>query len=61
MGILYSRRLVMRKERSIVLPDMEWAKFRCVGSMPGALQSVNTKIFKEWLPGNREYKIAMGE
>lgn len=42
------------------LPDMEWAKFRCVGSMPGALQSVNTKIFKEWLPNNNEYKIAMG-
>lgn len=42
------------------LPDMEWAKFRCVGPMPGALQSVNTKIFKEWLPNNGEYKIAMG-
>ncbi len=41
-------------------PDMEWAKFRCVGQMPGALQAVNTKIFKEWLPGNTEYKIAMG-
>ena len=39
------------------LPDMEWAKFRCVGSMPGALQSVNTKIFNEWLPNNGEYKI----
>lgn len=42
------------------LPDMEWAKFRCVGSLPGALQSVNTKIFNEWLPNNVEYKIAMG-
>lgn len=42
------------------LPAMEWAKFRCVGSMPGALQSVNTKIFNEWLPGNREYEIADG-
>lgn len=41
-------------------PDMKWAKFRCCGSMPGALQSVNTKIFKEWLPGNPEYRIAMG-
>lgn len=40
-------------------PDMEWAKFRCVGSMPGAMQSVNTKIFREWLPGNTEFKIAM--
>lgn len=41
-------------------PDMEWAKFRCVGPMPGALQSVNTKIFEEWLPGNPDYKIAAG-
>lgn len=40
-------------------PDMEWAKFRCVGSMPGALQSINTQIFKEWLPGNPDYEIAM--
>ncbi len=41
-------------------PDMEWAKFRCVGPMPGALQSVNTRIFKEWLPGNPDYDIAFG-
>jgi AraC family transcriptional regulator len=41
-------------------PDMEWAKFRCTGSMPGSLQSVNTKVFKEWLPGNPKYEIAMG-
>lgn len=42
------------------LPKMEWAKFLCTGPMPGALQSVNTKIFKEWLPNNPEYEIAMG-
>lgn len=40
-------------------PDLEWAKFKCVGPMPGAIQSVNTKIFKEWLPGNAEFEIAM--
>lgn len=38
--------------------DMEWAKFKCVGPMPQALQSVNTQIFKEWLPGNPDYEIA---
>lgn len=43
----------------ITLPPMEWAKFRCSGPMPEALQSVNTKIFKEWLPGNTEFEIAM--
>lgn len=40
-------------------PDMEWAKFLCKGPMPGSLQSVNTKIFREWLPGNPQYEIAM--
>lgn len=40
-------------------PDLKWAKFNCVGPMPTALQSVNTKIFKEWLPENQEYEIAM--
>lgn len=40
-------------------PDLEWAKFPCQGSMPGALQSVNAQIFNEWLPGNGEYRIAM--
>ena len=39
---------------------MEWAKFRCDGPMPAALQTVNTKIFKEWLPNNAEFEIAMG-
>lgn len=42
------------------VPAMEWAKFRCVGPMPGALQAVNTRIFDEWLPGNPEYEVAMG-
>lgn len=40
-------------------PDMDWAKFRCIGSMPTALQAVNDQIFKEWLPGNPDYEVAM--
>lgn len=40
------------------LPGGEWAKFNCVGKMPEALQKVNTYIFKEWLPGNREYEMS---
>ena len=42
------------------LPDAAWAKFKCVGPLPGALQSVNTRIFREWLPGNPDYEIAFG-
>lgn len=40
------------------IPAYEWAKFECAGSMPDALQTLNTRIFREWLPGNREYEIA---
>ena len=36
---------------------LEWAKFKCVGPMPEALQTVNTRIFNEWLPGNPNYEI----
>lgn len=42
------------------IPESEWAIFKCIGPMPGALQTVNTYIFKEWLPGNPDYDIAMG-
>lgn len=38
-------------------PRGEWAIFDCVGALPEALQSVNTQIFKEWLPGNPDYEI----
>lgn len=41
-------------------PEMEWAKFRCTGPMPDAIQAVNTKIFQEWLPENPEFEPAMG-
>lgn len=41
-------------------PDMEWAKFKCYGKMPVALQTINTRIYKEWLPGNPDYEIAIG-
>ncbi|MBO4878176.1 MAG: AraC family transcriptional regulator [Ruminococcus sp.] len=38
-------------------PRCDWAVFNCVGPLPEALQSVNTRIFNEWLPGNPEYEI----
>ena len=41
-----------------VIPENTWAVFPCKGSMPEALQKVNTEIFKEWLPGNSDYEIA---
>lgn len=43
---------------TFTFPDMEWAKFRSVGPIPDALQSLNTQVFKDWLPGNQEYLLA---
>ncbi len=39
------------------LPPYDWAIFDCYGPMPKALQDVNTKIFREWLPGNPDYEF----
>ena len=36
----------------------EWAVFDCVGAVPDALQALNTRIFKEWLPGNPDYELS---
>lgn len=36
------------------IPANTWAKFNSTG----ALQRVNTQIFKEWLPGNPEWEFA---
>ena len=46
--------------KTVEIPSFKWAKFRSIGPMPSALQSLNTHIFKEWLPGNPEYQIAAG-
>ena len=40
------------------IPASEWAKFKCTGTMPQTLQTVNTRIFSEWLPGNQEFEMA---
>lgn len=39
-------------------PRSLWAIFNCIGPLPKALQSVNTRIYKEWLPGNPDYEIS---
>ncbi len=38
-------------------PDCEWAVFDCFGPNPATLQTLNTKIFTEWLPGNPEFEL----
>lgn len=34
------------------IPASTWAVFPCRGALPEALQSVNTRIWSEWLPGH---------
>ena len=41
-----------------VIPAGTWAVFPCRGALPEALQSVNTRIWNEWLPNCRDYKLA---
>lgn len=42
---------------TLEIPEKTWAIFPCKGAMPTALQSVNTRIWSEWLPNCREYEI----
>lgn len=41
-----------------VIPAGTWAVFPCRGALPEALQSVNTKIWSEWLPSCKAYTLA---
>lgn len=38
-------------------PKCDWAVFDCYGPNPKTLQETNTRIFKEWLPGNPDYEF----
>ena len=39
-------------------PGGMWAVFDCYGPIPEALQNLNTRIFREWLPGNPDYELS---
>lgn len=58
IGGIYKGGKVPEGMTVIEIEGYEWAKFKCKGAMPDALQTVNTRIFREWLPGNPEYEIA---
>lgn len=38
-------------------PAGEWAEFKCTGLLPISIQTLNSYIFKEWLPQNVEYEL----
>lgn len=41
-----------------VIPAATWAVFPCRGKLPEALQDVNTRMWSEWLPGCKNYRLA---
>lgn len=41
-----------------VIPASTWAVFPCRGPLPDTLQDVNTRMWSEWLPGCRNYRLA---
>lgn len=41
-----------------VIPVGTWVVFPCRGELPKALQDVNTKIWSEWLPSCKAYKMS---
>ena len=40
------------------IPGGLWALFRCKGTLPEAMQKVNTQIWSEWLPALQGYALA---
>jgi len=41
-----------------VIPASTWAVFPCRGPLPETLQDVNTRMWTEWLPGCKNYRLA---
>lgn len=42
------------------VPAFTWAVFPCTGALPAALQSVNARIYTEWLPAMKDLEFAAG-
>lgn len=43
-----------------VIPAFTWAVFPCKGPLAQTFQALNTKVFSEWLPAQRDYEFAAG-
>lgn len=41
-----------------VIPASTWAVFPCRGPLPQTLQDVNTRMWSEWLPNCKNYRLA---
>ncbi|MDE7454558.1 MAG: GyrI-like domain-containing protein [Clostridia bacterium] len=45
------------KAEILIVPAHTWAVFSCVGKLPKSLQDLNTYIFNDWLPNNKQYSM----
>ncbi len=41
----------------VEVPQLTWAKFRCTGPVPSAIQSMNSTIYRNWLATNGTYDL----
>lgn len=42
------------------IPEFTWAIFPCKGALTQSMQTVNSQIFSQWLPAQRDYEFAAG-
>lgn len=54
---LYQGEKIPEGYEILQIPTHVYAKFRCLGQLPGAMQSVNTRIYQEWLPNSQDYEM----
>jgi len=40
----------------LVIPESDWAEFRCKGALPKSLQNLYNAAYNEWLKGHPEYQ-----
>ena len=59
IGGRYAGGEVLESMTLFEVPACTLAEFTAVGPLPQSLQSVNTYVFKEWLPGNPDYEMAL--
>ena len=53
----YTGKEVPKGMKLVEIERGDWAVFDCYGPNPKTLQETTTKIFKEWLPNNKEYEL----
>ena len=52
-----SQKTYPKNYEKVELPANLYASFPCKGKIPEALQSINTKIWSDWVPNCKEYKL----